>query len=74
VSRPTYSSRSRRHRKWLWNRQFAHPAQQIAFQAHLNALDHDEARKKELEQQVGELLAESPWAKQMRALQATNAL
>jgi transposase len=43
---------STRHRKWLWNRQFAHPAQQIAFQAHLNALDHDEARKRELEEQI----------------------
>ena len=61
---------STRHRKWLWNRQFAHPAQQIAFQTYLNALEHDEARKAEVEGQIRELLAESPWAKQMQALQA----
>lgn len=40
---------STRHRKWLCNRQFAHPAQQIAFQTYLNALEHDEARKIEVE-------------------------
>jgi transposase len=61
---------STRHRKWLCNQQFAHPAQQIAFQTYLNALDHDEARKTEVEQQIRELIAESPWAKQMQALQA----
>lgn len=61
---------STRHRKWLWNRQFAHPAQQMAFQAHLNALEHDEARKCEIEMQIRELLAASPWTKQMEALQA----
>ena len=59
-----------RHRTWLHNRQFAHPAQQIAFQTYLNALAHDEARKTEIEAQICELLAASPWAKQMQALQA----
>lgn len=62
--------RSTRHRKWLCNRQFAHPAQQIAFQTYLNAPGHDEARKTELETQIRELLADSPWARQMQALQA----
>jgi transposase len=61
---------STRHRKWLCNQQFVHPAQQIAFQTYLNALDHDEARKTEVEQQIRELLAGSSWAKQMQALQA----
>jgi transposase len=61
---------STRHRKWLYNRQFEQPAQQIAFQTYLNALEHDEARKKELEAQIVDLLAHSPWAKQMQALQA----
>lgn len=61
---------SARHRRWLQNRQFAHPAQQIAFQTYLNALEHDETRKSELELQVRDVLAESPWAKQIQALQA----
>jgi transposase len=61
---------STRHRRWLANRQFIHPAQQIAFQTYLNALEHDEARKVEVEAQIRDLLAGSPWAKQMQALQA----
>jgi transposase len=36
----------------------------------LNALAHDETRKTEIEAQIHELLAASPWAKQMQALQA----
>ena len=31
---------SYRHRMWLCNRQFGHPAQQIAFQTYLNALEY----------------------------------
>ena len=61
---------STRHRRWLCNRQFFHSAQQIAFQTYLNALDHDEARKSQLEEQIRELLGSSPWAMQMQALQA----
>jgi transposase len=61
---------SYRHRMWLCNRQFAHPAQQIAFQTYLNALDYEERRKAELEKQIQEVLAHSPWAKLLSALQA----
>jgi len=61
---------SRRHRMWLCNRTFAHPAQQIAFQTYLNALEHNEARKAGIEQQIREAITGSPWAKQMQALQA----
>lgn len=61
---------STRHRKWLWNRQFARLAQQIAFQTYLNALEHDEVRRAEVEEQVRELLTGLPWANQMQALQA----
>ena len=43
---------STRHRRWLSNRQFIHPAQQVAFQTYLNALEHDEARKVEVEAQI----------------------
>ena len=63
---------STRHRKWLQNRQFAHPAQQIAFQTYINALEHDEARKQEVEVQIRDLLGQSPWAKQMQALQSAQ--
>ncbi len=65
---------STRHRRWLWNRQFALPAQQIAFQTYLNALEHDEARKADIEGQVRELLAGSPWAKLLQALQALKGI
>jgi transposase len=61
---------STRHRKWILNRRFAHPAQQIAFQFYLNALERDEAHKAGVEGQIKELLAASPWAAQMQALQA----
>jgi transposase len=61
---------STRHRKWMLNRRFAHSAQQIAFQFYLNALDHDEVHKAGVEGQITELLAASPWAAQMQALQA----
>jgi transposase len=61
---------STRHRTWLCNRQFVHPARQIAFQTYLNALGNDEARKTEVEGQIRELLASSPWSKQIQALQA----
>ena len=54
----------------MWNRRFAHPAQQIAFQTYLNALEHDEVHKSGVEGQLREFLAVSPWAKQMQALQA----
>ena len=61
---------SHRHRRWLCNQQFAHPAQQIAFQTYLNALEYEERRKAELEEQIREVVAESPWAELMSALQA----
>lgn len=61
---------STRHRRWLCNQRFEHSAQQIAFQFYLNALEHDEAHKVEVEGQLRERLANSPWAGQMQALQA----
>lgn len=61
---------STRHRRWLRGRQFAHPAQQVAFQTYLNTLEQDEVRKTEIETQIQQMLADSPWAAQMRALQA----
>lgn len=61
---------STRHRRWLCSQQFPHPAQQVALQFYLNALEHDEMRKKEIEGQIRDMLAASPWAAQMQALQA----
>jgi transposase len=61
---------SHRHRMWLCNRRFAHPAQQIAFQTYLNALEYEEQRKVELEKQIRDVLEHSPWAKLITALQA----
>jgi transposase len=49
---------------------FAHPAQQIAFQAYLNALEYDERRKLDLEAQIKEAIELSPWSDLVRALQA----
>jgi len=55
---------------WLCNRGFAHPAQQIAFQTYLNALEYEERRKLELEAQIKEAIEFSPWSRLVRALQA----
>jgi transposase len=55
---------------WLCNRQFVHPAQQIAFQNYLNALEYEEQRKAELEKQIQDLLQTSHWAPLLTALQA----
>ncbi len=40
--------RTKRHRTWLANRQFAHPAAQIAFQGYLNAHEQAESRQDQL--------------------------
>src|SRR5690349_2856345 len=61
---------SYRHKMWLCNRRFAHPAQQIAFQTYLNALEHEEQRKAELDKQIRDLVGQSHWAKLALALQA----
>lgn len=61
---------SHRHRMWLTNRRFPHSAQQIAFQTYLNALEHEERRKAELEAQIREVIEQSPLAVLARSLQA----
>jgi len=55
---------------WLCNRQFAHPVQQIAFQTYLNALEHEEQRKAQLDEQIKELISQSSWVRLAVALQA----
>jgi hypothetical protein len=44
------------HAVWLGRQQFAHPAQQIAFQGYLSSAAHAAARRDELEGQIRELL------------------
>lgn len=59
-------ARSRRHRMWVCNRTFAHPAQQIALQTYLNVIEHNEACKTVIEQQIREAITSSPWPKRSR--------
>jgi transposase len=61
---------SHRHKMWLCNRRFEHPAQQIAFQTYLNALEHEECRKSQLDVQIAAALAHAPCAQLVTALQA----
>ena len=67
-----YSAKSwtKRHRIWLADRSFPLPAQQIAFQNYLNALEQAEARLAEVDAQIVELLPQWSLAPQVRALQA----
>jgi transposase len=45
-----------RHLEWLRKQAFEHPAQQIAFQGYLRAVEQAEARRRELEEQIAILL------------------
>jgi transposase len=59
-----------RHRVWLADQRFEHFAQQIALQSYLNAMEQAEARKGDLERQIGELVAHWSLAPVVQALQA----
>ena len=59
-----------RHRIWLTQQLFEHPAQQIAFQGYLNALEQAEGRRAILEAQIAELLPTWSLAPVVTALQA----
>lgn len=58
------------HRVWLGNQTFAHPAQQIAFQSCLNAMDQAVDRKALIEQQMAKLVPEWSLGPVVDALQA----
>lgn len=47
---------SYRHRQWLANQRFPHPAQQIAFQGYLQAMEQALGRREQLEEQIRSLL------------------
>jgi hypothetical protein len=60
---------SYRHRVWLTDRRFPHPAQQIAFQSYLNALEQAESRKADLERQIAEVASQWSLRPLVQALQ-----
>lgn len=60
----------RRHRVWLGNQSFEHPAQQIAFQTYINAMDQSVERKEAIERQILALLPDWSLGPVVEALQA----
>ena len=58
-----------RHRVWLSDQQFEHPAQQIAFQSYINVMEQTEERKADLERQIGELVIHWSLGPVVQALQ-----
>lgn len=60
----------KKHRVWLANQSFTHPAQQIAFQTYLNAMDQALERKDLIEKQIEALVAEWSLGPVVEALQA----
>lgn len=60
----------KKHRVWLANQSFDHPAQQIAFQTYLNAMDQAIARKDLIETQIEALVPEWSLGPVVEALQA----
>lgn len=66
---------SNRHRRWLTDRRFEHRGQQIAFQSYLNRLNQAEARKKELEMQIADLMPDwslGPMVTALRSLKGVG--
>lgn len=64
------TSWKRTHRIWLGNQSFEHPAQQIAFQSYLNAVDQTQARRDEVDVQIRQFAADWSMAPVVEALQA----
>ena len=60
----------KQHRVWLANQSFVHPAQQIAFQTYLNAMDQAFERKELIETQIAALVPEWSLGPVVEALQA----
>jgi len=59
-----------RHRMWLADRRFSHPAQQITFQHYLNTLEAALTRRTQVEEQIRELLPAWSLAPVVTALQS----
>jgi transposase len=63
-----------RHRVWLADRRFPHAAQQLALQSYANRLDQAESRKRQLEEQLAELVPAWSLAPVVTALQALKGI
>jgi transposase len=63
-----------RHRVWLSEQSFDHAAQQIAFKSYLNAHEQAESRRKELDEQIAELIPHWSLAPIVEALQALKGI
>ncbi len=61
---------SRAHRRWLADQRFAHPAQQMAFQEYVNAVEQSEERVARLTEQIRLLLPHWRLAPVVEAFQA----
>jgi transposase len=64
-------------RRWLAEQQFAFPAQQLAFDHYLHALDLVDARIVALEQEIAALAEQGPWAQlvaKLRCLRGVESL
>jgi transposase len=59
-----------RHRLWLADRRFPHPAQQITFQQYLNTMEATLTRRTQIEDQIQELLPAWSLAPVVKALQS----
>ncbi|WP_299654282.1 IS110 family transposase [uncultured Jannaschia sp.] len=58
-----------KYRSWLGALTFEHPAQKLALQSYINRLEHAEARKSEVEQQIADLVPSWALAPVVHALQ-----
>ena len=65
---------TRAHRRWLANVHFEHPAQQVALQEYIDAVETAEARRDRLMAEIAALLAEWSLAPVIAALQAMRGM
>lgn len=65
---------SGRHRTWLANQQFETKAQQITLQNYLNALDQTESRRKQIDEQLEDIIPEWDLYPLVRNLQALRGI
>jgi len=63
-----------KHRMWLANQSFEHPAQQITFQTYLNAEEQAVARRASIDAELAKLLPHWSLAPAVRALQALRGI
>jgi transposase len=64
------ASWKKRHRVWLGNQTFDHPAQQVAFQTYINAMDQAIERRDLIEHQIASLIPSWSLGSVVEALQA----